>query len=427
MNVNYLKMGKTWLLVFLFFIVGVTNAQAFELADKLTLNGFLRQTAVMSIGTANSRLEDYQATEGSGDKPDFNLIRTMVQLELNYQPTDVLRFYMKGRATHDQTYMWQSDLGRYNTTPWTYDHTGWDLKTGYGEDSFMAEIWEVWANIEMDLLWIRLGKQQIAWGDLPGVRIADKVNPLDKSWHLTNEPEEYENIRIPEWAVRVYFTFPETMTGFFNEVFIDGYWNPGNIHPDIQPAPGSPYMNAYSGNPNEMSGGPGGFRNYPTGAPQPDPDFILHGEEDEYGIRLGFNVDEFQVTFNFMSMYNDFPLWDFNNAPVQTTVGGGPPRWENLNVGTIYPEIDVYAMTMSYAFSNPINTSVTFEGSYTPNQPWQANAPGPPSVAEGKYYRTAIYLDRNVFFMNSLSRFFSPQVCVSCITGTGSMKRTVTL
>jgi hypothetical protein len=381
MNVNFLKMGKTWLIVFLFLIVGVTNARAdIELTDNLTIFGFLRQTATMSMGTNNPTLEAYQAVNG-GKKPDFNLIRTLLQIELNYQPTEIFRLYMKTRATHDQTYMWQSDLGSYNTTPWTYEHHGSDLKTGYSEDSFMAEIWEVWANIETDLWWIRLGKQQIAWGDLPGVRIADQINPLDKSWHLTNEPEEYENIRIPEWAARVYFTFPENMSGPFEEVFIDSFWNPGDVHPDIQPSPGSPYMNAFSG-----------------GAPQPDPDFDPIRGEDEYGVRLGCNVSGFQTTLMYMSVHADFPVWDFFGAPEQAFT-----PW-----GTVYPSFDIYAMTLNYAFASPLNTSVNFEASYTPDQPWQSTATPWPSVDEGAWWRTAIYLERNVFFMNSLTRFFFP-------------------
>jgi hypothetical protein len=409
MNVDYFIKGKAWLFILLFLMVGVTNARAdVQLTDNLTLNGFLRETAVMSIGTANPSLEAYQASKGSGDKPDFNLLRTLLQLELTYQPTDIFRVYMKGRATHDHTYMWQSDLDRYNTTPWTYDHHGSDLKTGYDEDSYMLEIWEIWANIETDLWWIRLGKQQIAWGDLPGVRIADKINPLDKSWHLTNEPEEYENIRIPEWAARVYFTLPETWSGPFEEVFIDSFWNPGDVHPDIQPAPGSPYMNAYSGNPlnfqNPRGPGPPPAGIYPSGAPQPDPDFDLRGN-DTWGARIGCNFAGLQATLNYMSVYNHFPFWDFEGAPVQTV-----PPFENWNMGTRYPKIHVWAMTASYAFDNPINTSITFEGSYTEDQPWQgvSATPGGPFIEEGRYYRTALYLERNVFLMNSMSRFFFP-------------------
>lgn len=388
MNVNLFRMGKAWLLVFLFLIVGVTSAQAeFQLTDNLTLNGFIRETVVMSMGTENALL-----TAWGDDKPRYNLLRAMFQLELNYQPTDIFRFYVKGRAINDHTYMWQSGKSRYNTTPWTDERHGWDMRSGYDDDNYVMDIWETWVNIETDLLWIRLGKQQIAWGDLPGIRIADKINPLDKSWHLTNEPEEYENVRIPEWSARMYFTLPETMTGPFNEVFIDMFYNPFDLHPDIQPAPGSPYMNAYS-----------------QGAPQPDSDFNDMRSEDEYGIRVGCNIGDFQGTFSFMSMFNDAPVWDTNGAPIDNAPGS--------RTGTVYPEIDVYAMTLSYAFPNPINTSMTFEGSYTPNQPWQGEpgdpnaGPGPPflpAAEEGKYWRTAIYMERNVFWMNSLSRFFFP-------------------
>ena len=53
-----LKKGKAWLFIFLFLMVGVTNARAdIQLTDNLTLNGFLRQTAVMSIGTTNPILK----------------------------------------------------------------------------------------------------------------------------------------------------------------------------------------------------------------------------------------------------------------------------------------------------------------------------------------------------------------------------------
>ena len=70
MNVNYLKMGKTWLFVFLFFIVGVTNARAtVELADKLTLNGMFRQTAVMSIGTTNAKLKNIKQRKAGVKNP----------------------------------------------------------------------------------------------------------------------------------------------------------------------------------------------------------------------------------------------------------------------------------------------------------------------------------------------------------------------
>ena len=419
MKISFFRGEKAWLLVFVFLFVGAVDARAdINLTDNLTLSGIARYTSVMSIGSENPDLMALNNSAGGGeiDKPRFNLLRSMLQMELNYQPTDIFRFFIKSRITHDQTYLLQgNNLNDYNTTPWTDEHHGTDLKTGYGEDTFMAEIWEVWANMETERFWVRLGKQQIAWGDLPGVRIADKTNSLDKSWHLTNEPEEYENIRIPEWAGRVYFSLPADMSGPFDEVFLDTYYNPGDLHPDIQPASGSPYTNAYSGDPWAPATNPTPVPGPGTGAPQPDPDFNNMRGEDEYGVRVGFNLSQFQATIMYMSMYNDFPVWTWLDADEQPLT----------RMATIYPKIDVYAMTLNYAWGYPWNTSATFEASYTPNQPWQTaggamwdpNGPALPPGAvvpvpaweEGKYWRTAAYFERNVFWLNSLSRFFYPE------------------
>ncbi|SPD75178.1 hypothetical protein PITCH_A470007 [uncultured Desulfobacterium sp.] len=405
MKIN-LRIGeKAWLLVFMFLIVGALDARAdINLTDDLTLSGMARYTTVMSIGTMNPYLDALNNSAGGGKvgKPRWNLLRSLLQLELNYKPTDIFRFYMKGRITHDQTYLLQgSDLNDYNTTTWTYEHHAADMKTGYGEDTFMAEIWELWANVETERFWIRLGKQQIAWGDLPGVRIADKFNPLDKSWHLTNEPEEFENIRIPEWAGRFYFSLPADMSGPFDEVYVDIAYNPGDLHPDMQPASGSPYMNSFSGDPYA------GLAD--TGAPQPDPDYNDMRGEDKYGVRVGFNVGQLQSSFSYMSLYNDYAIWDTLDAPIEVVS-------TRTRRGTVYPKIDVYAMTLSYAWDHPWDTAMTLEASYTPNQPWQhwqgdLFRPGVyvPAAQESKYWRTAAYFERNVFWLNSLSRFFFPE------------------
>jgi hypothetical protein len=395
MNVDYFKKGKAWLFILLFLIVGVTDARAeLQLTDNLLLSGFIRETAVMAIGTPNPDLDALGI-----DKPRWNLLRTMLQMELNYQPTDIFRFFIKGRAVHDHTYMWQSDLPKYNTTPWMYERHGSDLQTGYDHDNWQMYIWETWINFDTDLFWIRLGKQQIAWGDLPGVRIADSVNPLDKSWHMTGEPEEYEHIRIPEWMARVYFSVPETWTGPFDEVYIDGFWNPGDIHTDIQPAPGSPYTRAYS-----------------YKATYPDMYFDYRGD-DEYGIRIGFNIANFQASYQYMRVHDDFPWWcPYNNGKTEEDWIGWNPTTAPQMTG--YFNIRTHAITLNYTFGSPWNFSMSYEGSVTPNQNWQArygvNPPFlPPSmrfpgVQEGKFYRNALYLERNFFFLNSLTRFFYP-------------------
>ncbi len=373
MKVILLIMGKAWLLSFLFLIVGVTNAQAdIQLTENLNLSAFFRQWLVLNTGTGNPNNLN---SAGKIQKHDLNLSRSMFQFELNYSPNDIFRFYMKNRITHDQTYMLQHEVDQYDTSPWTAVHHGLDLQTGYAENSFNAQIAEVWANYEIDNLFIRLGKQQIAWGDVPGLRIADKVNPLDNSWHLNLEPEEYENTRIAEWSARGYFSLPEQFTGPFSDITLDTYYNPGDIHPDMQPSVGSPYNSGAMSAQNE------------------DVDFLLRGE-DEWGARFGFGIGELVASFSYMSVHNDIPIWDIMEAPV---------------ADTIYPEIDMYAMTMSYAIAHPtINTVLHAEASYTPDQPWQSTAAGPPSMAEAAFTRFCIRAERDMFFLNDISRFFFP-------------------
>ncbi len=391
MNVNLLKMGKTWLLVFLFLIVGVTSAQAdFQLADDLTVYGFLRQTCVINTGTGNPNLLDASVFPMAvqSDKNRLHLMRTMLQFEFDYHPTDVFKVYTKMRAIHDQTELLNSKLNDYDAMPWGPRH-GSDMISGHGEEHFQADIWEFWANYEGDNLWVRLGKQQIAWGDLPGLRIADKVNPLDLSWHLTFEPEEFENVRIPEWALRVYYTLPETISGPFDELFIDAYINPGDVKPDMQPATGSPYDN--------------GWKSWVTSSSSAGIDHLDDNRgETEWGARIGFNLGNLAASFNYLSIHYHTPIWDYT---VDNSIAGWASSIE-------FPEIDMYATTLSYALPQPFNTSITFEGSYTPDHPWQTagSAPGPFGTYRGEatLYRAAIYLERNVFFMNSISRFFFP-------------------
>ena len=93
MNVDYFKKGKAWLFILLFLTVGVTDARAeFQLTDNLLLSGFIRETAVMAIGTPNPDLEALGI-----DKPRWNLLRTMLQMELNWQPNDIFRFFITNR------------------------------------------------------------------------------------------------------------------------------------------------------------------------------------------------------------------------------------------------------------------------------------------------------------------------------------------
>lgn len=51
-----------------------------------------------------------------------------------------------------------------------------------------------------DVLWIRIGRQQVAWGETGQYRLLDVVNPIDSSWHF-GALESFEDQRMPLWSM----------------------------------------------------------------------------------------------------------------------------------------------------------------------------------------------------------------------------------
>jgi hypothetical protein len=79
----------------------------------------------------------------------------------------------------------------------------------------------------------RLGKQQIIWGEADDFRMLDRANPLDVSWHFIEElpPPSFgwDDLRIPLWMLKGLWDVGNV--GNLSNVFVEGYWNPGDWRP----------------------------------------------------------------------------------------------------------------------------------------------------------------------------------------------------
>jgi len=86
---------------------------------------------------------------------------------------------------------------QYESLPTPFAGNGWMLRGG-GND-FKAEMWQAYTDYRNGGWWVRLGKQQIAWGEALGLRVLDTVNPLDLSQNLSTDRifEEFDRVRIP--------------------------------------------------------------------------------------------------------------------------------------------------------------------------------------------------------------------------------------
>jgi len=80
---------------------------------------------------------------------------------------------------------------------------------------------------------IRIGRQQVVWGEADLFRMLDRANPLDTSWHFGEEipPPAFgwDDLRIPLWMVRGWLALGAI--GPASDVRTEAYWNVGAWRP----------------------------------------------------------------------------------------------------------------------------------------------------------------------------------------------------
>src|SRR5262245_8440989 len=87
---------------------------------------------------------------------------------------------------------------------------------------FEYKLREIYTDIAIPPFSLRLGRQQVVWGESDNFRALDIVNPLDLRWHWSREP--WEDIRIPLWMARAIYDLGKV--GPLEESFVEGIWIP---------------------------------------------------------------------------------------------------------------------------------------------------------------------------------------------------------
>jgi hypothetical protein len=398
MNANIFTKVRTWLLAFLILFVWVidANAEISLLDDTLRIAGYFRHQIVYNMGEINPYNSNPQYNDGPAgyfgppppavgynvqdDKNWCNLSRTWFVTEVEYEPTDMFKLYGKMRVIWDQTDMLDDSLYTYDSMAMSTDSSWSNMKIGQ-DDNITAELWEFYADLDFDRLWIRMGRQQIVWGEMVSARILDIVNPLDMSWHFKWEPEEFENIRIPQWMLRAVYDLDTQWASWLEDLYIEGFWNPGDIVPTNNPQIGNPYRQnyQYEYDPNDANHWGGIWQTT---------EYNDRRGENEYGFRLGYKIGQIAGTLNYAHLFVD------DEMSKTTRLYGAFPGAQYLgDVRKDFPRIDVYGASVNYAFDKPLSTVVTFEGTYIPNMPWYtvdcftfATPPAPPLPIAGIDY-----------------------------------------
>lgn len=85
----------------------------------------------------------------------------------------------------------------------------------------MYPIRELYADLRIGDVWIRVGKQQIVWGKTDFFRLQDLINPVDFGQHFFFD--SFEDIRIPQWMISAQWR-PGSI-GPFTDTAIQLIWN----------------------------------------------------------------------------------------------------------------------------------------------------------------------------------------------------------
>lgn len=193
-----------------------------------------RAAAIISV-TDDIELEGIFKTQNMLRTPMFRdaelaMQRNTAQLEGKY-------YFLRDRLA----------FGRFGTGPLeeatltligraVYDSV-YDIRDRYAEAfdhheklnrKFQYKLREAFVDMVLPPFTLRLGRQQVVWGETDNFRALDVINPLDLRWHANWEP--WEDIRIPLWMARGIYDIGKF--GWLEESFVEAVWIPWDFQPN---------------------------------------------------------------------------------------------------------------------------------------------------------------------------------------------------
>lgn len=169
---------------------------------------------------------------------DFNQFLTRLELDLDGKLSEAWSVHFKLRGIADEIGSVENAFDNANTYKQEFysSHGGTRLEAA-GKD-WMLDLPIAYADYHNGPLWLRIGNQQIAWGEALFFRVSDMVNGLDLRRHLILgvAAEEYSDTRVPGLGVRGSFRVNEdwdveAFTQRFQPSILAGRNSPYNLIP----------------------------------------------------------------------------------------------------------------------------------------------------------------------------------------------------
>ena len=268
----------------------------FSLAGDQTLNGYIKNETAL----------------GLNDPHRLSKVQNLMQLEVNGDVSQWGRYYLMLWGFYDGVY----DLYADKYVPPVRN----EYRSNFSADeAFDQTLREVYLDIFLDSMDLRLGKQQVVWGEAIGLRITDVVNPQDFREFIL---DDFIDSRIPLWMAKINY--------YIHDYNLEILWIPV-FEPQRMALEGSSWEWTF----NKINAPPGFSLN------MHDPDEPAKNlGNSEYGLRLSGLVGGWNLSAGHLYVWDDAPArhtrLDLPNAA--------------LNVSQQYHRLHVLGFTFANAF-----------------------------------------------------------------------------
>jgi hypothetical protein len=412
--------------------VGVVSAEE-GFFEGWEAHGYVRQ--YLSFNLENPYLGD-PATGGAtrkGDyKHDLSMARTVGKLSL-FKDMGSSQFFVSGRVSREYETGYMEDLQEV-MDQWA--QTGGASKSGVDlmDDVYNeAEIRELWWQTDVSpTSTLKLGKQQVVWGETDFFQSFDVIHGYDFRWRSFLEPEN-EELRKPLWMVNFTERF-DSVDGSLQLLYIPGRMNQADQRGNNYDVEGGRWAN----NPNKGIS----FESAPFGANVPyNYDHKAADADDAaYGFRWsglygdwGYSVGWFRGPAQ-VPVINPNPGANGDGVNGERFLGAYKGDYQSDPLGSvgelIFPQIDVFGVTAN-RYVEGIDAVFSTEVSYIPNNPYNVGVaageaggcgffPGFCGITEKDVVKTMFRLDKQVNLQSligtSRPSFFSVQLFDTWIT-----------
>lgn len=377
--------------------------------DNLKIDGSLRQE--LSWNTQN-----WKDTPDYDDRGKLSMARTTARLNLDWKATENVSVVAKLRAVGEVKTSFLRRLEKQGA----HDYRGGDIMDLYNRNRIGDVVRELYVDFPLgERTRVRLGKQQIAWGETDFFAANDLVHGFDYTWRSFLEPAN-ELLRKTNIMARVNIDVPEWDGGV--EFFVRPGWDRDR---DI-----GTELDIYGGRWSSQPYAGVDFRNI-------DPYDFRNPKGDQRdvtgGIRWSAMAGSINYSVSYLKTFWPSPIMNASSTLKLFGMPGTPSGVATLGRADtfglagdiIYPKVDVFGFTAS-GYAEWADAVFSTEAAYVKDAPYnivsptpspisQAVAPGYDGIKRKDVITWMVRMDKNLAFTQKLlgtekPMFFSVQL-----------------